>query len=138
VLAESPLELRRVEAAQDEPHCGVGWSFPQGYPEHRVQAVKMDADEGVDLTIRYRSGQHRQHREQQDRCQRIHPPLTTAGIRNLGEQRHQRALHVGSLRGWLLPIDSDKPPHGNRPFCRHPTKADHMAASVERPWLTID
>nr|WP_244661596.1 hypothetical protein [Mesorhizobium huakuii] len=46
----------------------------------------MDADEGVDLTIRNRPGQHRQHREQQDRRLGIHLPLATAWIGDLRKQ----------------------------------------------------
>ena len=53
--------------------------------ECRIQAGKMRADESVHLTIRYCPGQHRQHREQQDRLQQIHPPLAATRIGNLGK-----------------------------------------------------
>ena len=134
VLAKNPLKLRPVETTQDEPQRGVGRRFAQRYSEYGVQAVKMDLDEGVNLTIRDRSGQHRQDREQQDWRQRIHLPLTAAGIGNLGKQRQQRARHLGNLRGWLLPIDSDKSLQGNRLFRTRRANANHMVISIEQPW----
>ena len=121
MLTEHPLNLRPVETAQDEPHRRVGRGLSHRYPKRRVQAVKMRADEGVDLTIGPRPGQHRQNREQQDRRLRIHLSLATAPIGNLRKQRQQRALHLGNPREWLPRIDSDKSPQGNRPIAPNPS-----------------
>lgn len=122
VLAENPLDLRRIETMQDEPHRRVGWNPPQRYPERGIQAVKMCTNESMDLTIRPRSGQHRQHREQQDRRQGIDLSLATTGIGNLGKQRQQHTRHLGNPRKWLPPIDSDKTPLGNPLFALSPTR----------------
>ena len=134
MFAENTLKFRTVQTTQNEPQRGVGRGLAQRHPEHGVQAVQMAMDESVDLTIRHRSGQHRQHREQQDRRQLIHLPLAASGIGNLGKQWQQHARHLGNLWGWLLDIDSDKTVEGNRPFCPRRPSADHIDVSVEQPW----
>jgi hypothetical protein len=86
MLAEHPFDFRPLKTAQDEPHRRVGWGLSHRDSEPAVQAAQMDADEGVDLTIRDRPGQHRQHCVQQDRSLGIHLPLATAWIGDLRKQ----------------------------------------------------
>ena len=85
--AERPLHLFGVETVQDEAHRRIGGGTAQRGTKLAVQAIQMGPDESVNLTIRPRSGQHRQHREQQDRRQRVHLPLIASWIGNLREQR---------------------------------------------------
>ena len=84
---ERPLDLCGVEAVQDEAHRRIGGRAAQRQAKPAVQAIQMDPDERVNLTIRPRSGQHAEYREQQDRRQRIHLPLIAAWIGKLREQR---------------------------------------------------
>lgn len=101
MLAERPLHLLGVETVQDEAHRRIGGGAAERQTKSVVQAIQMGPNKPVNLTIRPRSGQHRQHREQQDRRQRIHLSLVAARIGNLGEQRQQRHWHRGNPSGWL-------------------------------------
>lgn len=97
VLAKNLLKLRAVQTTQDEPQRGVSRSFVKRYAKDGVQAVAMDADEGVNLTIRVRTGKHCQHRKQENGRQWIHFPLAAARVGDLGKQRQQRALHLATF-----------------------------------------
>lgn len=122
VDAEYPLDVRGVEAAQDEAHRRIGRRAAQRQPKPAIQAIQMGPDERVNLTIRPRAGQHAEHRKQQDRRQRIHLPLITAWIGKLGKQRQQHTRHRGNPSRRLPDIDSDKTRRGNRIFCPRPRR----------------
>src|SRR5674476_933927 len=132
--AERPLDLRGVEAAQDEAHRRIGRRAAQRQAKPAVQAIQMGPDERVNLTIRPRSGQHAEHREQQDRRQRIHLPLIAAWIGKRGEQRQQHTRHRGNPSRWLPDIDSDKTRRGNRFSCPTSRCSPDQDVSVEQPW----
>lgn len=133
MIAEDKFHMRGVKAMQDETQRGVGWRTTQRQAKRAVQAIQVRLDEGMNLTIRSRSRQHRQHREQQDRRQWVHLPLAATRIGNLAEQRQQRAWHRGNLSGWLLAIDSDKMRRWNRPSSPRSENLHHIGASVEQP-----
>ena len=135
MVAEHLLHLLGIETVQDEPHRRIGGSAAERHAKPAVQAIQMGPDEAVDLTIRPCPGQHCQHREQQDRGQRVHLPLAATGIGNLGKQRQQRARHRGNPQNWEPLIDSDKTRRGNRLFCPTPGRSDGHDVSAEQPWL---
>ena len=133
MVAECPFHLVGIKTLQNEPHRRVGRGAAQRQAEACVQPGQVSLNEGVDLPIRPGSRQHRQHREQQDRPQRIHFPLIAAGIGNLGKQRQQRARYRQPPER-LPSIDSDKTRFGNRLFQTTSRRSERYEFSVEQPW----
>ena len=82
MVAEHSLHLPGIETVQDEPHRRIGGSAAERHAKPAVQAVQMGPDKAVNLTIRPCTGQHRQHREQQDRGQGKTMPMEVARMLN--------------------------------------------------------
>ena len=98
VAPKGRFEIGRIEREEEIAQGVDRRSAPEVRAEDRVQALTVHVDEGDDALVRGRPGEHRQHREQQQRGERIAPALRAARVTDLGERGEQTAsgdLHKG-------------------------------------------
>jgi hypothetical protein len=89
VAAKSGFEIGRIEREKEIAQGVDRRSAPETRPEDRVQSIAVHVDEGDDALVRGRPGEHRQHREQQQRGQSVALALRATRVTDLGERGEQ-------------------------------------------------
>ncbi len=109
VPAERPFQGGAVEVLQHGVQGVDRRRPPQGEAEQRVEHLPALLQEDGDAAVRGRAGQQRQHREQQQRRQRIALALRAPRIGNLAQGREEPAeRYHGNPQS---PGIADKDPH---------------------------